>query len=82
MKVKVVEALLHGRPVIASEFAMVGFPPDLRELVTVADLDAPTFPSPDHPPPMWSRAHPALAPFTQEAFRQTVAGLLGGATDR
>jgi hypothetical protein len=76
MKVKVVEALLHGRPVVASEFAMAGFPRDLRELVTVVDIAAPTFPSPDSAPRTGSRAHPALAPFTGAAFRRSVADRL------
>lgn len=82
MKLKIVEALLHGRPVVASEFAMAGFPSDLRQLVTVVDVAAPKFPSPDEPPPAWSRAHAALAPFTLGSFRQTVAELLTGAADR
>ena len=76
MKVKVVEALLHGRPVVASEFAMAGFPDDLRELVTVVDVAAPTFPSPDDIPRTASHAHPALAPFTGASFERSVAELL------
>ncbi len=79
MKVKVVEALLHGRPVVASEFAMAGFPNDLRELVTVVDVASPTFPSPDDPPRTGSRAHPALSPFTGTSFRRSVADLLTAA---
>ena len=81
MKVKVVEALLHGRPVVASEFAMAGFPSDLRELVSVVDLDEPSFPSPDDPPPTWRRDHAALAPFTSSHFQQTVGRLLARAVD-
>jgi hypothetical protein len=81
MKVKVVEALLHGRPVVASEFAMVGFPTDLRRLVSVVDLEQPEFPTPDGPMQTWPADHPALTPFTGATFRRTVADLLSGAAD-
>ncbi len=76
MKVKVVEALLHGRPVVASEFAMAGFPPDLRELVHVVDIDHPELPLPSDVNPFWSCDHPALFPFTSCSFRRQVASHL------
>lgn len=41
MKVKVIESLLRGRPVVASEFAVDGFPEALRSHAVVVDLDAP-----------------------------------------
>jgi polysaccharide biosynthesis protein PslH len=41
MKVKVAESLLVGRPVVASTFAVDGFPPQIRALTHVVDLESP-----------------------------------------
>jgi hypothetical protein len=41
MKVKVVESLAHGVPVLASAHAVEGLPPDLARLVQVTDLSRP-----------------------------------------
>lgn len=44
MKVKVIESLLKGRPVIATDFAVEGFPPEVRALATVVDATDPDVP--------------------------------------
>jgi hypothetical protein len=41
MKVKISEALTFGRPVVATEAALDGFPPDIRKLCLVADRATP-----------------------------------------
>lgn len=43
MKVKVAESLLAGRPVVASAFAVDGFPPEIRALTHVVELEQPDF---------------------------------------
>lgn len=43
MKVKVAESLLAGRPVVASAFAVDGFPPEIRALTHVVELQQPDF---------------------------------------
>lgn len=45
MKVKVAESLLKGRPVIATEFAVDGFPPELRGLTHRVEVEAPALES-------------------------------------
>jgi glycosyltransferase involved in cell wall biosynthesis len=74
MKVKVVEALAHGRPVLASPEAAEGLPPDVRAMVTVTPLDAPV-------PADVAQAAPAdrlerLAPFRTAFLEATVHELM------
>jgi polysaccharide biosynthesis protein PslH len=76
MKVKVVEALTYGRPVIASQFAMDGFPSTLRDLVTIVEIDRPKMPLASlalHPP---DPRHPHLVPFTEVGFTSEVRRIL------
>lgn len=75
MKVKVVEALLHGRPVLATPFAMEGFPGVVRDLVRLADADG-ALPTDDvllRPP---HEANGALQPFTTDGFLDSLRELL------
>ena len=71
----VVEALLHGRHVLASDFAMEGFPPEVREMVTVVDVEAPVIPAADRLDRPDIR-HPHLMPFTERGFDERVAQIL------
>lgn len=79
MKVKVVESLVHGRPVVATSFAMAGFPPSFADAVHVVDADDPSFealvagprPTPAEVPGM-------LAPFSDAGFTRSVAELAEG----
>jgi polysaccharide biosynthesis protein PslH len=76
MKVKVIESLLKGRPVAATAFAVEGFPPWIRDLVTVVDVERPdltTFPD----GPVDELPATALRPFTLGGFRETVSDVLG-----
>jgi hypothetical protein len=78
MKVKVIESLLYGRSVIATPFALEGFPADVRALATEVDADAPQVPSADE---LRSRWRPAPAEirhqFSIAGFTETVAEALG-----
>lgn len=77
MKVKVIESLLYGRSVIATPFALEGFPADVRALATEVDADAPRMPSADE---LWSQWRPASADvhhrFSIDGFTETVAEAL------
>ena len=77
MKVKVAESLLAGRPVIATPFAIEGFPPEIRALTTVVDVDAPDWSMLiDGPAPLPPSARQVLSVFGAEAFRQRADELL------
>ena len=43
MKIKVIESLAHGVPVLASRHAVEGLPPDVASLARVVDLESPKF---------------------------------------
>ncbi|MEP7054604.1 MAG: glycosyltransferase family 4 protein [Actinomycetota bacterium] len=77
MKVKVAESLLAGRPVIASRFAVDGFPPAIRALTHVVDLDDPDLDGLDE---IASVVPPAaeLSVFGTDHFWNEVSRLLNG----
>lgn len=77
MKVKVIESLLRGRPVVATEFAVDGFPPEIRALTHLVDVDRPDLDllvgplsAPEMPEAIRHR-------FTASGFQRTVANALG-----
>ena len=77
MKVKVVEALLHGCPVIATPFAVEGFPPAIRSLTHLVDAGAPRFDLLAHgPPPRPSTDVDELRRFSREGFRRQTEELV------
>jgi hypothetical protein len=78
MKVKIAESLLAGRAVIASSFAVDGFPPDIRTLTSVVDVDAPEFAVLRGDVPRVAGGDPRLAVFRTESFRDRVEELLRG----
>ncbi len=79
MKVKVVESMVHGRPVLATPLALEGFPPDVRALAHVVDPDRPAFPAPQTlRGTAVDGTAPALARFTSQGFTDAVASLRGG----
>lgn len=43
VKVKIIEALMNYRPVLATRYALEGFPPDLASLIPVVSDIAPDF---------------------------------------
>jgi hypothetical protein len=74
MKIKVIESLAHGVPVIASRHAVEGLPADVASLARLVDLERPDF----HgvlamglPDDITQR----LAPFTSEHMNERVAHL-------
>lgn len=75
MKVKVAESLLAGRPVVASAFAVDGFPPAIRALTALVDLDDPDFSNLDQ---VAARGVPAgnLSDFGADHFTEMVGLLL------
>jgi hypothetical protein len=75
MKVKVVEALLYGRPVLATPFAMEGFPDAVRKLVHVTAADG-VLPEDGDLLSVTAGADGALQPFTREGFLDNLRGLL------
>ena len=78
MKVKVVESLLAGRPVVASDFAVEGFPPEIRSLVTVVDVERPDLSVlHDGLPAIPAGAATALSAFRADAFGERLGDLLG-----
>lgn len=79
MKVKVIESLLFGRPVVASPFAVEGFPPETRQLAKVVDLLSPdlSFLS-NGPPSLPACTRKSLAAFEAGSFTRKVAELLEG----
>jgi glycosyltransferase involved in cell wall biosynthesis len=79
MKVKVAESLLAGRPVIASAFAVDGFPPAIRAATTVVDVEQPDWSViSDGPPAIPASALAELSVFRAESFRHRVEQLLSG----
>jgi len=78
VKVKIIEALMYGRPVIASSYALQGFPSDLADSIsTVTDI-APDFSS------IIERALGSQEPlalarkyFSPEAWEQKIERMLG-----
>jgi hypothetical protein len=77
MKVKVAESLLAGRAVIASRFAIDGFPPHIQSLIHVVDLDDPDFESLDDAR-LARTGTGDLSAFGTDSFREQVRGLLDG----
>ncbi|WP_336921879.1 glycosyltransferase [Aquipuribacter sp. SD81] len=76
MKVKVVESMLRGRPVVSTALGVEGFPPKVRRLAHVVDAQAPAFPAPAGlAAPLADAAPETLAPFTTTGFTATVADL-------
>ena len=43
MKVKIIEALMYRRPVLATPYALDGFPPDLASSIPTTSAIAPDF---------------------------------------
>lgn len=74
MKVKVIESLFYGRPVVASRIALEGLPPLVAELVSVADLERPNFGFLGELPPLPAEQvlRARLTPFTASGFLQSV----------
>jgi polysaccharide biosynthesis protein PslH len=81
VKVKIIEALMYRRPVLATAYALEGFPPDLRSSIpTVSDV-APDF-EPLSDGALTSEAAFVLADryFSIEAWNGTISDLLETAT--
>jgi glycosyltransferase involved in cell wall biosynthesis len=78
IKVKVAESLAYGTPVIASAFAMEGYPPQLRRMVRTVDLYNPdlSFLGSKSAPILLDSTPEALARFTALSFSDQVADLL------
>lgn len=76
MKVKVVESLARGRPVVGTAFAVEGFPPELRALVHVVDAARPDLAVLAGGPPPLGDVQATLAPYTQAGFTTALAGVL------
>ena len=77
MKVKVVEALLHKRPVVATPFAVEGFPPALRALTHQVDAQDPRFDQlAGGPPPPPEPDAAELQRFSFQGFGQEVRKLV------
>ena len=77
MKVKVIESLLHGRPVVSTAFGIEGFPPAVRPLVDVVDVRRPDFGMlAEGPPPTPAVDDAELGRFRRAGFRKQVAALL------
>lgn len=77
MKVKVAESLLAGRPVIATAFAVEGFPPAIRALTHVVDVDQPDLSAIDEVSSRGVRAGD-LSAFGADHFRHEIVRLLEG----
>lgn len=77
MKVKIAESLLAGRPVVASRFAVDGFPPAIRALTSVVDLENPDFSGLERVAEADTR-HASLSVFGDAHFRTEVGRLLDG----
>lgn len=83
MKVKVVESLSHGRPVVATPFAVAGFPAGLAGCVDLVDAHDPVFEILDAGPPgLPSDLQQHLGPFSHSGFRATVDEMLAGSGAR
>lgn len=80
MKVKVAEALVYGRPVVATPAALDGFPPEIRALCT--QVNAGTVPSVSMILDAARRepARQALKALEHDAFKTEVARLIGEAS--
>lgn len=76
MKVKVVESLMHGRPVLASPFAMEGFPPELQAAVSIARVDLGPLPDDATLTSLPSGLAEMLTAFTHQGLRDRLRGLL------
>lgn len=74
MKVKVVESLAHGRPVIAAPHVLDGFPPDLRRHIGVVDVDRPDFTALGTP--VSPEVTAVLERFGRDRFVDSVGGAL------
>jgi hypothetical protein len=75
MKVKVAESLLAGRAVVGSRFAIDGFPPAIRSMIHVVDLDDPDF-SALEAARSAGAATGDLSAFGSDSFREQVRRLL------
>lgn len=82
MKVKIAESLLAGRPVIASQFAVDGFPPAVQALTHVVDLDEPDLSVLAGGLPAIDVHDEALSVFGTDSFRDRVGRLLAGFDDQ
>lgn len=82
MKVKVVESLSHGRPVVATPFAVAGLPSVVAALAHVPESDDDVVAAARAA--VGSAAPPTepLAPFHADHFVRTVDALLSGAAER
>lgn len=76
MKVKVIESLAHGRPVVATPFAVEGFPPEIRDAVYVVDPIHPDLSGLDRTAALPASLGALLKPFSFEAFQAEVERLL------
>jgi hypothetical protein len=76
MKVKVAESLVNDVPVFATEFAVDGFPPAIRQHVVIVDAHSPEFP---RDAPGGSKGADAAKAFGQKQFDDTVGSLLQSA---
>jgi polysaccharide biosynthesis protein PslH len=83
MKVKVIESLVHGTPVIATAHAVEGFPPEIQRLAVTVDVDEPDFETVRHGPPPAPVLSPDLyEPFSTAGFRRRVSLALEDVTGR
>lgn len=71
IKVKVIESLIKGRPVIGTRFAFEGFPPEVRALMSEVALVEPDFPSPDSLRPV-DPHRPELAVFRASRVNEQI----------
>jgi len=78
MKVKVAESLLAGRAVVASTFAVDGFPPSIRALTHIVDLDEPDLSLLKGGVPPAIPDPGLLSVFGTDSFRNQVGVLLDG----
>jgi polysaccharide biosynthesis protein PslH len=77
MKVKVIESLLHQRPVLATPFALDGFPADVRALAIEVPLDGTAVPSPAAALAAWRPVPDQVRRrFSDVGFTETVAEAL------
>jgi hypothetical protein len=81
MKVKVAESLLAGRAVIASKFAVDGFPPAIRAMTHVVDLESPEM-GVLTSGPLRVDGSKLRSVFGPDAFRQQAGALLDVIPDR
>jgi hypothetical protein len=79
IKVKVLESLLYGRPVVATDKALDGFSPAIRALIPTVDGDRPGLEAVLRDDlAVDRRLEPLLEPCTEAGFRRAVGDALQG----